>query len=77
MKSPKSTAAAAPAKAPQASETITFTPHPEKPETKNCYQFEEQPANGMPPKIGVLYVQKWVFGGKAPAKLVLTLETAA
>lgn len=30
-------------------------------ETKNCYRFKEVPANGQPPIIGTLYVQKWAF----------------
>ena len=31
-------------------------------ETKNCYRFQEV-AEGQPPIIGTLYVQKWFFKG--------------
>lgn len=33
-------------------------------ETKNTVKFEEVPAEGQPPIIGTLYVQKW-FAGNA------------
>ncbi len=31
-------------------------------ETKNTVRFQEQPAEGRPPVIGTLYVQKWYAG---------------
>lgn len=31
-------------------------------ETKNTVKFEEVPAEGQPPIIGTLYVQKWFVG---------------
>lgn len=60
--------------APKATQ-ITFVPHAEKPETKNCYRFDEQTPNGMPPKIGTLYVQKWALGNQMPKSITLTLES--
>ena len=33
-------------------------------ETKNAVRFKEVPAEGQPPIIGTLYVQKW-FAGNA------------
>lgn len=52
---------------------VTFVPHAEKSETKNCYRFDEKTENGMPPKIGTLYVQKWALGNSMPQELTLTL----
>ena len=34
-------------------------------ETKNTVKYNEVPAEGQPPIIGTLYVQKW-FAGNAP-----------
>ncbi len=33
-------------------------------ETKNTVRFQEQPAEGKPPVIGSLYVQKWYAGNR-------------
>lgn len=61
---------------PAANQTsLTFVPHADKPETKNCFRFDERTENGMPPKIGTLYVQKWALGNKMPQELTLTLTT--
>lgn len=45
-------------------------------ETKNKYRFQEaESEDGMPPKIGALYVSKWVFSGDKPEKVWVTIET--
>ena len=44
--------------------------------TKNTFRYQEVVEAGQPPKIGTIYVQKWVVGNKAPAKLRVTLEAA-
>ena len=53
--------------------SVTFVPHSDKPETKNCYRLDEVPDAGMPPKIGTLYIQKWAVGNKLPEHLTLTI----
>ena len=40
--------------------------------TKNTYRFQEKGAGN--PVIGVLYVQKSVFGSNEPKKLKVTVE---
>lgn len=52
---------------------VTFVPHTEKPETKNCYRLDEQTEHGMPPRIGTLYIQKWAVGNQLPASITLTI----
>ena len=42
--------------------------------TKNTYRYQEVAEPGHPPKIGTIYVQKWVVGAVAPAKIRVTLE---
>lgn len=69
-----SPAGAAPAPA-QPDVKVTFVPHSEKPETKNCYRFDEQTESGMPPKIGTLYVQKWALGNRLPDRITLVIQT--
>jgi len=32
-------------------------------ETPNTLKFKEVPGEGQPPRIGALYLQKWVAGG--------------
>lgn len=32
-------------------------------ETKNTVRFEENVAEGQPPRVGTLYVQKWAVAG--------------
>ena len=34
--------------------------------TKNTCKYTEKPQPGQPPRIGSLYIQKWVFGNEAP-----------
>jgi len=41
-------------------------------DTKNCHRFKEV-AEGQPPVIGVLYVQKWAFNNK-PTELEVTIK---
>lgn len=45
--------------------------------TKNTFRYQEVVESGQPPKVGTIYIQKWVAGNKAPAKLVVTLEWEA
>ena len=51
------------------SKTLTF--EMEK-ETKNTIRFQEKPAEGKPPVIGPLYVQKWAIGEEIPKTLTVT-----
>lgn len=44
-------------------------------ETKNTVRFEEQTAEGKPPVIGTLYIQKWAVG--SVETFDLTIEPAA
>ena len=42
--------------------------------TKNTYKYEEGPESGQPPRIGSLYVQKWVLSpGNPPRQLAVTV----
>ncbi len=50
-------------------QTITFTLERE---TKNTIRYAED-ANGKPPAIGTLYVQKWLLGKEPPEKLTITI----
>jgi hypothetical protein len=50
-------------------QTLTFTLERE---TKNTIRYAED-ANGMPPAIGTLYVQKWLVGNEPPRKLTITI----
>ncbi len=43
-------------------------------ETKNTFRYQEVVEPGYPPKIGALYIQKWIVGSKAPARLKVTIE---
>ena len=42
-------------------------------ETKNTARYEEE-AEGQPPMIGTLYVQKWAPGKDLPKKITVTIE---
>lgn len=55
---------------------LTIQLHKER-ETKNTIRFEEmENAEGNPPLIGTLYVQKWALKRLGdPERLTLTLET--
>jgi len=50
-------------------QTLTFTLERE---TKNTISYQED-ANGKPPAIGTLYVQKWLLGKEPPKKLTITV----
>jgi hypothetical protein len=45
-------------------------------ETKNTIRYQED-ADGKPPAIGTLYVQKWLLGKEPPKTLTTTLEEGA
>jgi hypothetical protein len=51
-------------------QTLTFTLERE---TKNTIRYAED-ADGKPPAIGTLYVQKWLLGKEPPKTLTLTIE---
>jgi hypothetical protein len=51
-------------------QTLTFTLERE---TKNTIRYQEH-ADGKPPAIGTLYVQKWLLGKEPPKTLTITLE---
>jgi hypothetical protein len=51
-------------------QTLTFTLERE---TKNTIRYQED-ADGKPPAIGTLYVQKWLLGKEAPKTLTITIE---
>ena len=55
------------------SQTLTFT---QERETKNTIRYQED-ANGKPPAIGTIYVQKWLLGTMPPKTLVVILEEKA
>jgi hypothetical protein len=50
-------------------QTLTFTLERE---TKNTIRYSEE-ADGKPPAIGTLYVQKWLLGKEPPRKLTITV----
>ena len=45
-------------------------------ETKNTVRFQEE-ANGKPPVISTLYVQRWALGQPLPQRLTVTIEPAS
>ena len=51
-------------------QTLTFTLERE---TKNTIRYQED-ANGQPPAIGTLYVQKWLLGKEPPTTLTVTIN---
>jgi hypothetical protein len=51
-------------------QTLTFTLERE---TKNTIRYQED-ADGKPPAIGTLYVQKWLLGKEPPKALFVTLS---
>jgi hypothetical protein len=53
-------------------QTLTFTLERE---TKNTIRYSED-ADGKPPAIGTLYVQKWLLGKEPPQKLTITIGEA-
>jgi hypothetical protein len=44
-------------------------------ETKNSVRFKEIPAEGKPPIVGSLYVQKWFAGSAKSLQLTIELES--
>ena len=52
------------------SQKLTFTLERE---TKNTIRYAED-ANGKPPAVGTLYVQKWLLGNEPPKNLVVTIS---
>ncbi len=44
-------------------------------ETKNTIRYKEE-ANGNPPAIGTLYLQKWLLGETPPVKLQVMVSEA-
>jgi hypothetical protein len=53
-------------------QTLTFTLERE---TKNTIRYSED-ADGNPPAIGTLYVQKWLLGKEPPQRLSVTIGEA-
>ena len=53
-------------------QTLTFTIERE---TKNTVRYQER-AEGKPPAIGTLYVQKWLLGENPPQALSVTIQAA-
>ncbi len=53
-------------------QTLTFTLERE---TKNTICYQED-ANGKPPAMGTLYVQKWLLGKEPPQRLTITIGAA-
>lgn len=53
-------------------QTLTFTLERE---TKNTVRYQED-ADGKPPAIGTLYVQKWLLGKEPPKRLTVTIGEA-
>ena len=41
--------------------------------TKNTFRFQEETQQGQPPRIGVLYLQKWNFQVE-PDRIKVTVE---
>jgi hypothetical protein len=48
--------------------TVTFKVEKE---TKNTVKYNEVPAEGQPPIIGTLYVQKWFAGNAAEIEVTV------
>jgi len=42
--------------------------------TKNTFRYQEVVEPGHPPKVGAFYIQKWIVGSEAPARLKVTIE---
>ena len=42
-------------------------------DTKNTVKFTEVPAEGQPPVIGTLYVQKWAVGSAESVKVTVEI----
>lgn len=57
----------------QQAQTVTLVFQIEK-ETKNTIRYAEVAQNGMPPRIGTLYFQKWQFAGPPPQQITVTIS---
>ena len=55
-------------------ETVTLQFEIER-ETKNTVRYAEVAESGQPPRIGMLYVQKWALGDPPPERLIVTIAT--
>jgi hypothetical protein len=53
-------------------QTLTFTLERE---TKNTIRYQED-ADGQPPAVGTIYIQKWLLGKEPPRKLTITIGAA-
>ena len=51
-------------------QTINFTIERE---TKNTVRYQEE-AEGKPPAIGTIYVQKWFLGQNPPRRIAVTIQ---
>ncbi len=51
-------------------QTLTVTAERE---TKNTVRYQEE-AQGKPPVVGTLYVQRWALGEPAPQKLTVRIR---
>ena len=46
--------------------------------TKTTFKYNEKPETGQPPRIGSLYIQKWVVGAENPPReLTVSVQVAA
>lgn len=43
-------------------------------ETKGTFVYEEDPPDGKPPVVGVLYIRKWALGKTPPKAITVTVE---
>jgi len=41
--------------------------------TKNTIRYQEM-TEGKPPRVGALYIQKWVVGTNPPRRIKVTIE---
>ena len=51
-------------------QTINFTIERE---TKNTVRYQEE-AEGKPPAIGTIYIQKWFLGQNPPRRIAVTIQ---
>jgi len=42
--------------------------------TKNTVRFAEREAEGQPPAVGTIYVQKWALGNPTPKSVKVIIE---
>ncbi len=53
-------------------QTLTFAVERE---TKNTIRYQEE-AQGRPPVVGTLYIQRWALGEPAPHKFTVTIRAS-